>query len=578
MGVCSCTTSTSTYCPPGAWTPWSACSPDGYQIRWCSTHGADTQIQACPAPTPGGGGGGGSPTPPPITCVPSSWTEGSCDGGSCTASQRQLTRTVSPAGCTTTSTCIADSSCGTATDPIVPGCTKGAWINASCGTGTCAANQMRQTRTVSPAGCTFTSWCIADSACVDSNPPTPPPGCTPSGWTNTTCGAGTCDNDQMQQTRTVTPAGCASTRRCVANSSCVPTCTISLSPSTLNLLLGGPTGSITATASCNVPIDRVTFTPSDTSIVTVSPGTDSSSPYTTTVTAVGAGATNVTGSVYVVGTTSAIATDTTTVNSTPPEAWWQVIDADVTTGGDMTVDLPSGEDFNLDGAGGFPGIPSYEGSTNLTNSNVSSEGWLVRTTSTTPKVYDYEALSDQIPANIKSTFNTINAGDNVSSELRSGSASHDSDNYYWFMYDGAANGSQPLNLNATSLGGRKAILLVKDANLNITGNVTLDNGAGFFMVVVDGNINVSTSVGGGSGPNLEGIYEADGAFNTGLDDTSLYIRGSVVAYGGVNLQRDLIAGNISTPAELFEYGPDQILLYPNKLGVRRIEWKEVAPN
>jgi hypothetical protein len=293
---------------------------------------------------------------------------------------------------------------------------------------------------------------------------------------------------------------------------------------------------------------------------------------------VGAGATNVTGSVYVVGTTSAIATDTTTVNSTPPEAWWQVIDADVTTGGDMTVDLPSGEDFNLDGAGGFPGIPSYEGSTNLTNSNVSSEGWLVRTTSTTPKVYDYEALSDQIPANIKSTFNTINAGDNVSSELRSGSASHDSDNYYWFMYDGAANGSQPLNLNATSLGGRKAILLVKDANLNITGNVTLDNGAGFFMVVVDGNINVSTSVGGGSGPNLEGIYEADGAFNTGLDDTSLYIRGSVVAYGGVNLQRDLIAGNISTPAELFEYGPDQILLYPNKLGVRRIEWKEVAPN
>lgn len=34
---------------------------------------------------------------------------------------------------------------------------------------------------------------------------------------------------------------------------------------------------------------------------------------------------------------------------------------------------------------------------------------------------------------------------------------------------------------------------------------------------------------------------------------------------------------VQLPAELFEFAPDQILLYPDKLGFRRTRWSEVAP-
>ncbi len=465
--------------------------------------------------------------------------------------------------------------------PAPGGCTAGPWANVSCGGGGCSGTQMQQTRTVNPSGCTSTSRCIADASC---NPATPPPGCTVGVWVNTVCGGGICSADQMQQTRTVSPAGCASNSQCVANPGCAagiptptpaPTCTISLSPATLNLTIGGATGTITATVSCSIAIDNVTFTSNNTTIATVSPGTDTTSPFTTTITAVGSGATTITGVVNSGGQPRA--SDTTAVNSTPPAAWWQVKDSDVATGGDMSVDLPSGFDFDTNGGGGFPGIPSYGGSTNLTNSNVSTTGWLAKNISTNPKQYDYAALAGQIPPEITSTINTINAGDNVATKLNSGTATHDADNYYWFKYDGAVNGGQPLTLSTVNLGSRKAILLVKDANLNITGNVTLTNGSGFFMTVVGGNITVSNAVGGGGSPNLEGIYEADGTFSDSVDNSKLWIRGSIVAYGGVNFQRDLAAGNVTDPAEFFEYGPDQILLYPITLGARRINWKEVAP-
>ena len=100
--------------------------------------------------------------------------------------------------------------------------------------------------------------------------------------------------------------------------------------------------------------------------------------------------------------------------------------------------------------------------------------------------------------------------------------------------------------------------------------------------VAKGNIIVDPTVGGGVGPNLEGIYVADSAFKTGGvtvgDDIPLYIRGSVVGYEGVTLQRDLgdVQNGVS-PAELLEYAPDQIMLFPSKLGFRKINWKEVAP-
>ena len=85
------------------------------------------------------------------------------------------------------------------------------------------------------------------------------------------------------------------------------------------------------------------------------------------------------------------------------------------------------------------------------------------------------------------------------------------------------------------------ILLVDSANFNIGGNINLTRGRGFFMVIVRGNIAVAPTVGGapGQSPNLEGLYLADGTVSSGAGANQLYVRGSVVGYGGVNMQRNL---------------------------------------
>lgn len=70
--------------------------------------------------------------------------------------------------------CNLSSSCGFDRDgtfacvPPAPTCTTGLWINGSCGGGSCPSIQRQQTRTVSPAGCADSSQCISDigNSCI----------------------------------------------------------------------------------------------------------------------------------------------------------------------------------------------------------------------------------------------------------------------------------------------------------------------------------------------------------------------------------------------------------------------------
>jgi hypothetical protein len=121
-------------------------------------------------------------------------------------------------------------------------------------------------------------------------------------------------------------------------------------------------------------------------------------------------------------------------------------------------------------------------------------------------------------------------------------------------------------------------LIVENADLNINADISV--GSGLFLAIVQNDINVSPSV-----ASIEGLYVSDGSFSTGtlgLDineqgqDDQLFVRGSIASYTGIDLQRDL-PDNSAGPAELFEYAPDQILLFPSSIGVRKINWKEVAP-
>ena len=110
------------------------------------------------------------------TCVPSSctctsWTNGACGTGGCSATQRLQTRTCTPSGCSTETQCVSDSTC---TSPPPPSCTCTSWINGACGAGGCSATQRLQTRTCTPSGCSTETQCVSDSTCTSPPPPPSP--------------------------------------------------------------------------------------------------------------------------------------------------------------------------------------------------------------------------------------------------------------------------------------------------------------------------------------------------------------------------------------------------------------------
>jgi hypothetical protein len=226
---------------------------------------------------------------------------------------------------------------------------------------------------------------------------------------------------------------------------------------------------------------------------------------------------------------------------------------------------------------GFPGIPVYGTSTNLTSSNVSPNHWRVNSTYLSTKRYDSNYFLNAIPPGIipaqilqsSVTGNYFTSG---------GTEDH---GYYWYEYDAATAGTLFSITSPASLTGRKVILIVSGADVSLQGNINRTVGSGFFMLITSGKIIVDPGVGGvppQSGPNLEGIFISDGQFQTGIAATQLWVRGSIASYGGVSLQRNLgDVANLTTASELFEYAPDLEFLFPQKIGSNTMSWQEVAP-
>ncbi len=256
--------------------------------------------------------------------------------------------------------------------------------------------------------------------------------------------------------------------------------------------------------------------------------------------------------------------------NTQPCRWWQIKDADVTTNGDLNSMVPDGEYFGLPGGGGYSGVPAYGGSVSLTNLNVSADGWLANSAYSSSKMYNSAYFINSVPSEV--TVNEIPSVSIDGSFFESGGV--ESFGYYWYIYDASLTHLDLTITSSANLGSRKVILIVKGANLNINGNINLTDGEGFFLGVTSGNMVVSPTV-----TNLEGIYVSDGSFSTGTlgagSDSQLWVRGTIAGFGGISLQRDLSVN--TTSAELFEYAPDQDLLFPSKLGSRPTNWREVAP-
>lgn len=367
-----------------------------------------------------------------------------------------------------------------------------------------------------------------------------------------------------------------------AISSLMSSCSVSPASITLNQ---GSFQTISSSLTTGNGIQNVIFSTPDVTKISVSPASDNTFQYQTVVTGLNTTTTpaNVKSDFYnTFGKLACTANTSVTVLSTKP--WWQVENSDVGTNGDLYSSIPT--IYHFEKATSPAGVPAYGGATNLNNSNVSFSGWLVASPIKNLKVYDYQYLNNQIPADTIIVPLTTNILDQATID----SNITPSYGYYWYKYDGSVSGLD-LNLNSNlNIGSKKVIILVNSANFNVNGNINLIKGKGFFMVMVGkdinktkGNIRINPSIGGGAGPNLEGIYEADGTFDTGTtgtkSDSTLIVRGSVVAYDGFALKRDLgSATNATTKAELFQFAPDQIMLYPaTKLGIRKLNWKEVAP-
>lgn len=362
------------------------------------------------------------------------------------------------------------------------------------------------------------------------------------------------------------------TDTCYVSSWALFPCDLSPSPLTISQ---GQTRTVYSTIPSSAGIRNVTFASSNTSTLTVNPASDITYIYQTLARAILQGSATITSNVYNVGGVLAC-TSTVPVTLLPPSPWWQVRDSDVQTAGDLIDGVPEAGIFNLDGPGGFPGVSAYGGVTYLASANTSSKGWLVNSLPVSQRTYDYAYFANQIPADITAVINSVDTAD-VPGSLISGNSTHDTNDYYWYKYDGDVNSNQALVIPVMDVGTRKVILMVDNADVNITGDINLTDGSGFFMLIVRGNINVDPTVVGGATPNLEGLYLADGTFNTGLGNSQLWVRGSLAGNLGINMQRNLGGSANSDPSEFFEYAPDQIMLYPKVLGVRKINWKEVAP-
>lgn len=254
--------------------------------------------------------------------------------------------------------------------------------------------------------------------------------------------------------------------------------------------------------------------------------------------------------------------------------WFRAWNSGIFANGNITSVIPStaaNNELILASTGNSPATVVYGGLATLGNGTFSQStyNWnaLSRFTGTLP---DYNFFANKI---------NFDASSNISSGSVAGSVLNSGGQLFgdYYIYRKSA-GSLDITGNL-DLQNRKIILFV-NGDLNIKGKINLNDGRGFFMAIVSGNITVDPDTVGGSNPDLEGIYFVGGEFRsesktTGYD-TVLRLRGMVTSMNNFVLKREVSNPDVQ-PAEVFTYAPDQYLLYPKFLGLRYVNWQEVAP-
>lgn len=522
-----------------------------------------------------------APSPPPSPSVPFctflSWTSSICGGGFCNPEERLYTAIYDPPHCDSNTKCVADPTClpplPPPPPPPPPGCVFDHWETGECNTVACSPGERYYLAIYNPPGCDSSVKCQADPICSLS-------GCEEGIWQKLGCGPRdcgylTCPEGYMCQEKTYSPAGCYPDQyvchfdpvNCPIASS---VCDIGLSDVTLD----GTDDTYLSIVQINVEsgssIDKVDFYLAGTGIASLSTSSDSSPAFQTEVKAESIGSEGFSAVATMDDGTTCSATANITVGN--PKSWFQIKEGDIIADGDVSSSVPSDEYMiiydPLPLPGESPGIVAVSGSILEPDvSIISDPGWYVVNDTYAGKEYKY-AYFEKLASHIGFHDPGVLIGD-VSDFGAVGEGG-----YRWAKHSGDVSVNTDINI-----GSNKVVLFV-DGDLLINGKINV--GTGFFMAIVSENIEVDPAVGGAadSDPDIEGLYFTDGTFKSGNDpvdgeDEQLHVRGTV-AVGGFDLQRNL-ADNSLTPAEYFEFAPDQTLQVPAALSKKMILWREVAP-
>ena len=229
------------------------------------------------------------------------------------------------------------------------------------------------------------------------------------------------------------------------------------------------------------------------------------------------------------------------------QSWWQVKDGGATARGNVISNVPIGQTL----ATGTPSVVACGGSFCPTDAQVGAGNWKVDS-----KASIVIADRNSYPV-FKARVGNKFRSQEYFGNLTSGRPAADGV-LYW-----QAGGGVTM-ITAQNLGTNRAVLLA-DGNVDILGNLTFAEG-GFLAILSGGDIKVNGTV-----TRLQGLYLAQGTFDTGNSALPLQVDGSVAGLTKVKLSRTYASG--TTPAELFIYHPEYLTNLPIGLK-RRYQFKQ----
>lgn len=250
-------------------------------------------------------------------------------------------------------------------------------------------------------------------------------------------------------------------------------------------------------------------------------------------------------------------------------AWFQLEGAGAyagSTGGGVTIRslVPTSQDFILPGAlGSIGALMRASGSYDVESAGgeLSTTGWNA-VTRYKGKTLNYSYFAAREGVTLSQTNDW--ASDTIDEKVDDGRD-------FWYIKPA----TQAVVASPWTITGGDSLVVFVDGDLRIASNITVSSGS-FLAFIVRGDITIDKSV-----TAVQGLYVADGVLTTEsaepTDDVQLNVQGSMVAWGGVSLSRDLGSANINTPAEKFGYRPDLIVNMPTKMKTYALEWSEVVP-